>query len=69
MKTLILSLAAVIIMSSSVFAWDGYDYENAVYIEIGKGNLVRNGETIEIYDYGEGEYKEVEIESILLSAI
>lgn len=47
-----------------VFAWDGYDYEKGSYIEIGKSNLVRSGKDIEIYDYGTGEYKDVEVESI-----
>lgn len=64
MRTLILSFAAVIIMSSSVFAWDGYDYQKGNYIEIDKGNLVREGETIEIYDYNDGTYKDVDIESV-----
>ena len=64
MKTLILSLAVVIIMNSSVFAWDGYDYDKGAYIEIDKGNRVRTGETIEIYDYNDGTYKDVDIESV-----
>lgn len=46
------------------FAWDGYDNEKGASIEIEKGNLVRTGETIEIYDYGEGSYKNVDVESI-----
>ena len=46
------------------FAWDGYDYEKGDYIEIEKGNLVREDETIEIYDYSDNEYKDVEVESI-----
>lgn len=46
------------------FAWDGYDYEKGSYVEIEKGNLVRSGEEIEIYDYSDGEYKTVEVESI-----
>ncbi|HBR21734.1 MAG TPA: hypothetical protein DD713_04095 [Nitrospiraceae bacterium] len=51
-------------MPMFIFAWDGYDYEKGSYIEIGKGNLVRSGKDIEIYDYGTGEYKDVEVESI-----
>lgn len=46
------------------FAWDGYDYDKGAYIEIEKGNLVRPGRDIEIYDYSTGEYKDVEVESI-----
>ncbi len=45
-------------------AWDGYDYESGSNVEIDKGNLVRPGQDIEIYDYGSGEYKDVEVQSI-----
>lgn len=45
-------------------AWDGVDTSTGEAVEIGKGNLVRSGRTIEIYDYGSGEYKDVEVESI-----
>ena len=45
-------------------AWDGYDYEKGSYVEIEKGNLVRPGKDIEIYDFETGEYKEVEVQSI-----
>lgn len=41
-------------------SWDGYQSESGNYVEIEKGNLVRAGETIEIYDYDEG-YKYVEV--------
>jgi hypothetical protein len=50
--------------SSIAFAWDGYDYESGGYVEIEKGNLVRPGEEIEYYDYGSGEYKYGDVESI-----
>jgi len=42
-------------------AWDGYDWENNAYIEIEKENLVRSGRDIEIFDYGDGGYKDVEV--------
>lgn len=44
--------------------WDGFDYEKGSMVEIGKGNLVRPGRDIEIYDYDDGEYKDVEVQSI-----
>lgn len=50
-------------LSSSAFAWQGYDYERGAFIEIEKGNLVRPGREIEIYDYDKG-YINVEVESI-----
>ncbi len=57
---ILLSLA----ISAPAFAWDGYDYESGTYVEIGEGNLVRQGSEIEIYDYGAGEYRDVEVQSI-----
>lgn len=45
-------------------AWDGYDNEKGSYVEIEKGNLVRSGQEIEIYEYSTGEYKDVEVESV-----
>jgi hypothetical protein len=47
-----------------LFSWDGYDYDSGASVEIGKGNLVRKGRDIEIYDHKDGKYKDVEVESI-----
>jgi len=55
---------AAFLISSSALAWNGYDYDKGSYVEINKENLVREGRDIEIYDYGTGEYKDVEIQSI-----
>ena len=49
---------------NKILAWDGYDWEAGSFVEIEDGNLVREGEEIEYYDYGTGEYKNVEVESI-----
>lgn len=46
------------------YAWDGYDYEKGAHIEIQSGNLVRQGQDIEVYDYSSGEYKDVEVQSV-----
>jgi hypothetical protein len=45
-------------------AWDGYDYDNSASVEIEKGNLVRSGNDIEFYDYGDGQYHEAEVQDI-----
>jgi hypothetical protein len=58
---LILSIFSFCIQS---IAWDGYDYDNGTFVEIEKGNLVREGETIEVYDYSDGSYHDVEIQSL-----
>ena len=52
-----------LMIPAASFSWDGYDYDKGTFIEIDNGNLVRDGETIEIYDYNDG-YKDVEVESI-----
>lgn len=59
-------LLAIACLSAPVFAlaWDGYDYESGSYVEIDKGNLVRDGEEIEYYDYGSGEYRTGEVQDI-----
>jgi len=57
----------VLCISSLSLAWDGYDWESGSYVEIEDGNLVREGEEIEIYDWETGEYKDVEVESVTTS--
>jgi hypothetical protein len=57
-------LIALISCVSNSYAWDGYDYESGSYVEIEKGNLVREGEEIEYYDYESGEYRTGDVESI-----
>ena len=61
---LVLATVLALLYPLTVLSWDGYDYDEGTYVEIDDGNLVREGETIEIYDYGSGEYKDVEVESI-----
>jgi hypothetical protein len=63
------SLVIVLLLSQPFnsqlgFAWSGYDYEKGSHVEIEKGNLVRPGRDIEIYDYQAGEYRDVEVESV-----
>lgn len=48
---------ATLLLSAPAFAWDGYDYDSGSFVEIEKGNLVREGREIEFYDYGSGEYR------------
>ena len=59
-----ISLLAMILATSTAIAWEGYDYQEGTYIEIEKGNYVREGQEIEFYDYESGEYKTAEVESI-----
>jgi hypothetical protein len=59
-----IALVFTLLMPMAAQSWDGYDYDSGSYVEIEKGNLVRPGQEIEIYDYGTGEYKDVEVESV-----
>ena len=64
MKKIIISAALLLASVVTSGAWDGYDYDKGAHVEIGKGNLVRRGKDIEIYDHSTGEYKNVTVESI-----
>ena len=58
------SICFACLFAAACLAWDGYDWDSGSYVEIGKGNLVRSGRDIEIYDYADGKYKDVEVQSI-----
>ena len=45
-------------------AWDGFDYGNSEYVEIESGNLVRDGEDIEVYHWGDGAYHQEEVQGM-----
>lgn len=60
----ILFLLIVTLAPCQSLAWDGYDYEKGTEVGIEEGNLVRSGSSIEIYDYEEGEYRDVEVEDV-----
>ena len=52
------------VLSSLTFAWEGYDPLNNNPVAIDKGNLVREGEAIELLDYSTGQYHSVDVESV-----
>lgn len=56
-------IIATLLFTNTVLAWDGYDYDNHKFVEINKGNTVREGRDIEVYEYGKG-YKNYEVDSI-----
>ncbi len=63
-KFLITALVAFLSPATNSLAWDGVDTESGNDVEIGSGNLVRPGRDIEVYDYGSGSYRDVEVQSI-----
>lgn len=61
-----ISAIAVMVLFAppSLSAWDGYDTETGDLVTIEKGNLVRTGNEIEIYDGADGEYRTITVEDI-----
>ncbi len=49
---------------SPAFAWNGYNLETGSFIEIYKGQLVRAGAEIEIFNYSTGEYEYREVDYV-----
>ena len=60
MKEIMIIITLTLLAPNSQ-AWDGFNHETGSYVDIEKGSLVREGNDIEIYDYGKGEYKTVEV--------
>ena len=46
---------------SLVFAWEGYDYQNKTSIDIGEGNLVREGYVIQFYETKSNNFRTAKI--------
>lgn len=57
-------ILGVVLLTSACLAWSGYDWDNDSYVDIEKGNKVRAGREIEIYDYKDGRYKDVEVQRV-----
>jgi hypothetical protein len=66
MKKIVCMLCALFLSTLLLpsLAWDGYDYETGDSIEIEKGQLVRSGRDIEVYNYGTGRYETYEVQSV-----
>lgn len=56
--------AIVVDLAAPSFTWDGTDTGTGGSVEIGKGNLVRQGRDIEVYDHEAGGYRDVTVEGI-----
>ncbi len=63
-QLLLVAIAALTLSSSQAMAWDGYDWDTNSDITIESGNLVRQGQEIEYYDWSESEYKYGDVERI-----
>jgi hypothetical protein len=63
-RIIALVVASLVAGLSSASAWDGTDTESGASVEIEGGNLVREGNEIQVYDHEAGEYRDVTVESI-----
>ena len=63
-KAMMVLTLAMAMISTQCWAWDGFDYDTGHDVEIDKGNTVRQGRDIEIYNWDTGEYQDVTVDSI-----
>lgn len=54
----------VILFSTKSKAWSGYDYNLKTEIDIGVGNLVREGNLIQFYDSKDDNFRTAKVVSI-----
>ncbi|MGO8627711.1 DUF5334 family protein [Rhizobium ruizarguesonis] len=64
LRALLAATLLALSLPATASAWDGVDSDSGGAVEIGKGNLVRSGQTIEVYDHEAGEYRDVDVQSI-----
>lgn len=55
-KTFFLFFILLVSSLSNCLAWEGYDFEEKTRIDIGPGNLVREGMVIQFYDIKTDSY-------------
>ncbi|MCX5517789.1 DUF5334 family protein [Kaistia defluvii] len=60
-RVIALVAAGLVACMSSASAWDGTDADSGASVEIDSGNLVREGNEIEVYDHEAGEYRTLEM--------
>jgi hypothetical protein len=61
---LLISFLICIFFVPSAIAWEGQDLDSGHSIEIEQGNLVREGEKIEVYDPIDGTHSSIDISNI-----
>ncbi len=52
-----LALWAALSPAGLVLAWNGHDQQTKTPVDVDRGALVKNGETLRFYDYDMGEYR------------
>ncbi|WOH58505.1 DUF5334 family protein [Bradyrhizobium sp. BWC-3-1] len=62
-ESLLLAVVTASISFTQALAWDGTNTTTGSSVEVERGQLVRSGRTIEVYDSEHG-YKEYDVDSI-----
>ena len=57
------------LLVNKVYAWSGYDFDNKTEVNIGPGNLVREGSVIEFYDSSDNNYHTAKVELVQSSGV
>ncbi len=65
---LTLSIVFLSFFAKKAQAWSGYDYETKTEIDIGQGNLVREGSLVEFYDSKDDNFHSAKINFMQSSA-
>ena len=61
---MIFLLIVLLLCPLNLCAWDGYDHDSEDFIEIENPALVMPGQDIEIYDYSDETYHDVNVISV-----
>jgi len=62
------SISSLSFFSTKAQAWSGYDFETKTEIDIGQGNLVREGSLIQFYDSKDDNFHTARINFMQASA-
>ncbi len=63
--TIIILIVLILFCPLSIHAWDDYDYDSGDYIEIENPELVAPGKDIQVYDFSDGAYHDVNVISVV----
>lgn len=61
LPAILFSIFISCVIAYSAFAWSGYDFDNKTEIDIGPGNLVREGMLIQFYDAKSDQFHSAKI--------
>jgi len=60
----IIKYCSIFLLPMQVLAWTGYDYEEKTIVDIGSGNLVREGYIIDLYQQKTDDFIQAKVLNI-----